>query len=121
MGTNKQVVLDFYDKVFNGWDLSYVDAHMRDDYRQHSAGVTDGKEGFMQFITEFVKKKPHATIYKAIEEDDMVCVFFKCEFADGTIAKVFDMYRVEGGKLAEHWDCVMRVDNVEAAAGNGHF
>ena len=119
--TNKEVVLDFYEHVFNGWDLSYVDAHMKDDYKQHSAGVKDGKAGFMEFIGEFVKKEPHAEIHQVIAEDDLVCVFFACHFKDGTIAKVFDMYRVTDGKLSEHWDSVMRVDNIEAAAGNGHF
>lgn len=118
---NKQIVLDFYEHVFNNWDISYVDAHMKDDYKQHSAGVKDGKEGFMEFITEFVKKEPHADVVKAIAEDDLVCMFFKCSFKDSTVAKVFDLYRLEDGKLAEHWDSVMRVDNIEAASGNGHF
>lgn len=119
--TNKEVVLKFYDEVFNGWDLTKIDSYMLDSYRQHSLGVKDGKAGFMEFITEFVKKKPHAEIAKILEDGDMVCVFFKCSFADGVIAKVFDMYRLEDGKLAEHWDCTARVDNVEQAAGNGHF
>lgn len=119
--TNKEVVVEFYEKVFNGWDLSYVDDHMLDTYKQHSAGVADGKEGFMKFMADFVTQKPHATIIKAIEDGDMVCVFFKVEFENGVIAKVFDMYRLENGKLAEHWDSVTRVDDLECAHPNGHF
>ena len=112
MRSNKEIIKEFYEKVFNGWDISAVDEYMRDDYIQHSPGVAQGKAGFMNFITEFVKKKPHAEIVKLLGDEDMVCIFFRCSFADGTVAKVFDMYRLQDGKLAEHWDCTMRVDNM---------
>ena len=40
-------------------------------------------------------------------EEDIVVVFFKCTMeGNGMFNKVFDMYRIEDGKLAEHWDCV---------------
>ena len=91
--TNKELVIKFYDDVFNGWDLSTVDKYVREDYIQHSAGVKDGREGFREFITEFVKKKPHIEIVKALEDGDMVLLFFKCSFENGVVAKVFDMVR----------------------------
>jgi len=114
--SNKEVLLKFYEEVFNGWDISNLDSFMRDDYKQHSMGVKDGKAGFIEFITGFVQKKPHAEIMQILEDGDFVCLFFKCTFEDGVVAKVFDMYRLEDGKLAEHWDCTARVDNVEAAS-----
>ena len=63
MRSNKEIVKEFYEKVFNGWDVSAVDEYMRDDYKQHSPGVAQGKKGFMGFITEFVKKKPHPSYF----------------------------------------------------------
>lgn len=119
--TNKDIVLEFYEKVFNGWDLSCIDEYMHDDYKQHSPGVNDGKAGFLEFFENFIKKQPHVDVSKIIAEDDLVCVFFKCSFSDGVIAKVFDMYRLSDGKLAEHWDCTMRVDNMETKHSNGQF
>ncbi len=119
--TNKEMVIKFYDDVFNNWDLSKVDEYVREDYKQHSAGVQDGREGFKSFITEFIKKKPRIEIVKALEDGDMVCLFFKCSFENGVVAKVFDMFRVQDGQVAEHWDCTARVDDIEQAAGNGHF
>ena len=88
--TNKELVLKFYDEVFNGWNLSHIDEFVREDYMQHSAGVKNGREGFKEFITEFVKKKPHIEIVKALEDGDMVLLFFKCSFENGVVAKVFD-------------------------------
>ena len=121
MRSNREVVEYFYEKVFNQHDLSVVDDLMLDSDKQHAPGVADLKEGFMAFITEFVKKEPKTETIKILEDGDLVCIFFKCSFKDGVVAKVFDMYRLENGKLAEHWDCTMRVDNMECKNPNGHF
>lgn len=119
--TNKEVVEYFYERVFNAWDLTELDELMLDSYRQHSPGVADGKEGFLQFITGFIAKHPRAEIVKILEDGDMVCVFFRCLQEGGIEVKVFDLYRLEGGKLAEHWDCTMRIDGMECCHPNGQF
>ena len=121
MKSNKEIVAEFYEKVFNNWDLSELDDYMWDDYKQHSAEAPDGKEGFIEFFEGFLSGKPHAEVIKMIAEDDLVCVFFKCSFPSGVIAKVFDLYRLKDGKLAEHWDCTMRVDGTECNHKNGQF
>lgn len=38
---------------------------MKDDYKQHSPEVADGKDGFIAFSKEFFKQKPHAEIIPA--------------------------------------------------------
>ena len=35
--TNKEIILDFYENVFNRWDLSGLDAVMRDDRQEAAA------------------------------------------------------------------------------------
>lgn len=37
--TNKELVLKFYDEVFNKWDISNLDSYMKDDYIQHNPTV----------------------------------------------------------------------------------
>ena len=120
MKSNKEIVAEFYEKVFNNWDLSEIDDYMLDSYKQHSPEVSDGKAGFLEFFKGFLTQHPHAEIIKLMEDGDMVCVFFRCKM-DACVAKVFDLYRLENGKLAEHWDCTMRVDNMECNNPNGHF
>ena len=74
---------------------------------QHNVGVADGKEGFKEFAAKFLAAKPHMEIKKIFENEDHVAVFFKCTCrANGTINKVCDIYRLQDGKLAEHWDVV---------------
>ena len=119
--TNKEVVLKFYEEVFNNWDLSGIDSMMREDYIQHSPEVEDGRDGFKKFIKDFTAMKPHADIIKILEDGDLVCVFFRCTMENGTVVKVFDLYRLVDGKLAEHWDCTMNTAGIPINNSNGHF
>ncbi|MBR6349316.1 MAG: hypothetical protein IKR67_02100, partial [Lachnospiraceae bacterium] len=59
-------------------------------------------------------------IIKIFENDNNeVAVFFKCTCrANGTINKVCDIYRLQDGKLAEHWD-VVEHDVAEFSEVNG--
>ena len=43
------------------------------------------------------------------------------EAAGGVIKLIGRAVELENGKLAEHWDCTMRVDNMECKNPNGHF
>ena len=47
--TNKEVVLKFYEEVFNNWDVSNIDEYMKDDYIQHNPTAENGKDGFLRF------------------------------------------------------------------------
>jgi predicted SnoaL-like aldol condensation-catalyzing enzyme len=62
-------------------------------------------------------------IHHTLEDGDLVCVFFKCTLGtNGMVNKVFDMYRVQDGKLAEHWDCVEHdLGSVTPVHPNGLF
>ncbi|NMF25117.1 SnoaL-like domain-containing protein [Olsenella umbonata] len=121
--TNKELVLEFYDKVFNGHDLSDLGRYMREDYRQHSPEVADGREGFRAFAEGFFRLDPHMTIMSVAQDGDRVFVFFRCDFrANGGAAKVCDIYRVEDGMLAEHWDVIQPISADDVFNnGNGHF
>lgn len=103
---NKQLVLDFYRDVFNGWDLSKVADYVAKDYIQHNPGVKDGLVGFEEFIKFFTSMKPRCEIIRCDEAGDLVYVFFRCTLENGMVNKVMDIYRVADGKLAEHWDVV---------------
>lgn len=122
--TNKEIVLNFIDQVFNAWNLEPVEQYVREDYRQHSPEVKDGRAGFVEFLKEFFKEKPHMHVVKIAEDGDMVFVFFKCTFGDDKnhVAKVCDIYRLKDGMLAEHWDVLQQIDpNDLGVSGNGQF
>ncbi|MCF0136286.1 MAG: nuclear transport factor 2 family protein [Lachnospiraceae bacterium] len=120
--TNKEIVLKFYEEVFNAWDVSALDRYMKDDYRQHNPEVADGKEGFRKFCEGFFKGKPVMEIVKIAEDGDMVFVFFKCTIGGTSLNKICDIYRLEDGMLAEHWDVCQHIpEDLVSANENGLF
>lgn len=110
--------------MFNAHSVAKLDEFMRDDYMQHNATVADGKDGFIAFTDFFFTLEPEMKIYKTFaNEDGEVLVFFKCTCnANGQVNKVCDIYRLQDGKLAEHWDVVEHdVGNIVPANGRDLF
>ena len=120
--TNKELVLKFYKEVFNNYDLSNLDSYMKENYIQHNPTAPDGRKGFVKFTDFFFTSKPHMDIIHIGEDGDMVYVFFKCTLENGATNKVCDIYRIEDGKLAEHWDVVEHnVQDIVPVHNNGLF
>ncbi len=111
--TNKEIVEEFTKVVFNGKDLSVIDKYMKDDYIQHNPTVAQGKEGFVDFAqNRFFKMFPELElkIMHIYEDGDIVVSHNHAVLKAGEIENiVFDVYRLEDGKLAEHWDCIQHL------------
>lgn len=122
---NIEIVKNFYEEVFNAHNnsIAVLDKYMRNDYSQHNGTVKDGKVGFIEFTNMFFKADPKMEIKKIFANGDEVAVFFKCTCqANGSINKVVDIYRLEDGKLAEHWDVVEHdIEDIIYPNGNGVF
>ena len=115
---NKKLVETLCATVFQNHDFSKLDEIMRDDYIQHNEDVPQGKAGFKQFFVEMFEVMPdfRYTMKKIIAEGDIVMMYStttathlgewlgnpptgnKLDF------DVVDIFRIEDGKIAEHWD-----------------
>jgi steroid delta-isomerase-like uncharacterized protein len=116
--SNKEIVEALCETVFVRHDLSTLDECMRDDYIQHNADVPQGKAGFKAFFEATFKAIPDFkyTLRKIVAEGDLV---FMHSTTTGTHEgawigmpatgnrlnfDVVDMFRLEDGMIAEHWD-----------------
>lgn len=106
--SNKELVTSFYKLAFN--DHQPVEAmkkYVGSQYTQHNPYVADGKQPFIDFFVEFQKKHPqsHVEIKRVVAEGDLVVVHVhsKLDPKDGGRA-VMDIFRVQDGKIVEHWD-----------------
>ena len=116
--SNKEIVEFFCEKVFNKHDFSVLDEIMRDDYIQHNANVPTGKAGFKGFFEMTFRDVPdfRCNIKQIIAEGDLVAVHsttsgthsgpWISDSATGNKLNyaVVDIFRVQDGKIAEHWD-----------------
>lgn len=115
---NKQVVRAFLEQVFNEHDVDgaiarYVGTH----YRQHNPQVGDGVHGFATFFHGFFKQYPHSSlqIKRMIAEEDQVAVHLHWKSAKDVAGDaVMDFFRLENGRIVEHWDVIQAVPAVSA-------
>jgi predicted SnoaL-like aldol condensation-catalyzing enzyme len=109
---NKALVRDFYTTVLIGRDVDAAPRFLRTDYIQHNPQVPTGLKGFMDTFRErFAQKLPpdyKRELLNVIGDNEMVVVYVRQTWTgrDGQHHQAlgFDMFRVQDGMIAEHWD-----------------
>ena len=115
---NKQLVLDFFELAFNRKQIDEaVDRYIGETYIQHNPGAPDGAEGIRAFGRQIVEAFPelHLECKRVIAEGDLVAVHVhgKQRPDDRGIVSM-DMFRVENGRLVEHWDVSQEIPETSA-------
>jgi len=108
----KAVVRDFYTTVMIGRDADAAPRFLRPDYIQHNPQVPTGLKRFMEtFRARFAQPFPpdyKRELLNLIGENAMVVIYVPQTWTsrDGQHhqALEFDMFRLQDGKIAEHWD-----------------
>ncbi len=117
---NKQILADFGAEVFVKKDLSHLEQYMQEDYIQHNPLVPQGAGGFKTFFAEWFKAVPdwRYTLTKIVSEGDTVWAYGTYSGTQkgdwlgipathkGYSIHAVDIFRIENGKLAEHWDVI---------------
>ena len=114
---NKKIVVDFYEKGLNQRDYDAAAKYFGPRYIQHNPGAANGPEGFKRLVTFLKEKFPnsHNEIKRVIAEGDLVVlhVHSKREPTDRGRA-IVDIFKVENGKIVEHWDVIQDVPEKSA-------
>jgi predicted SnoaL-like aldol condensation-catalyzing enzyme len=120
---NKKAVLEFYDKALNQKDFEAASKYFGPNYIQHNPGAPDGIEGFKAFIAMRKEKTPNAKseIKRAFAEGDYVILHVHSVREPGERGvAIVDIFRLENGKIVEHWDVVQPIPE-KTANSNGMF
>jgi len=115
LAANKRLVYDFYREVFEGGHMELAEKYMAESYIQHNPTVPTGRPAFVDFFSKFAKPKPiepkvKAPLVSIVAEGDYVVLSFVREVVEPSdpakkyTTTWFDMFRIENGKIAEHWD-----------------
>lgn len=95
-----------------------------DNYIQHNTGISDGLSGLGQALEAFAKqgiKMIYNTNHKVLGNGDFVLSISEGSLADQHSA-FYDLFRVENGKIAEHWDVIQEIPpKSEWKNNNGKF
>ncbi|MFF4630038.1 nuclear transport factor 2 family protein [Streptomyces griseorubiginosus] len=113
---NKQLVTDMYKQVFVGKDVTAFDRYIVDPYYQHNPGGANGIKAAKDGIAGMFAAFPdfHSDIFRVVAEGDLVVIQSRGTAMPGVAAGVFDIYRVQHGKVVEHWDIVQNVPSTSA-------
>ncbi|MGY3696901.1 putative SnoaL-like aldol condensation-catalyzing enzyme [Bradyrhizobium sp. USDA 3240] len=109
---NRKAVLAFYEKGLNQKDADAALAYVGNRYVQHNPGAADGPEGFRKFIGFLREKFPnsHSEIKRSFVDGDYVILHVHAVREPGTPGNaIVDIFKLEDGKIVEHWDVVQPV------------
>jgi predicted SnoaL-like aldol condensation-catalyzing enzyme len=114
---NRALVLRFSDIVFNQHDLARAKPMMTENYIQHHPRVATGREAFLAFFAKVIAEHPqaHSEVVRSATDGDLVFVHVRSTGgpSNNGVALV-NIFRVENGKIAEHWDVVQPVPDTSA-------
>lgn len=119
LAANKKLVFDMYRAIVNAGRVDMAAQFFTPEYIQHNPNVKSGRDELVAYIskTRPVRPIPDVIGFPVISimaEGDLVLVS-SVEYHDDPDAPGkryatthFDLYRIAGGKIAEHWDNVQK-------------
>ena len=118
---NKQTVLAYLNTALNEKrPAEAVEKYGGSQYIQHNPQAPDGFEAFVQFVEGFTAQFPQLSldIKRALADGDLVAThgLLKTTPEDRGAAAA-DFFRLEDGKIVEHWDVLQLVPE---SAANDH-
>jgi predicted SnoaL-like aldol condensation-catalyzing enzyme len=123
MEENKKTVRALYEAVLNKKDFNEASKYLGSKYIQHNPNAADGPDGLKGFIGFLKDKFPNnrSEIKRIFADGDYVIVHVHAVREPGTRGNaIIDIFRLENGKVVEHWDVVQPIPE-KAANDNGMF
>ena len=117
IAANKKLVYDMYREIVQGGHADRAEVYFTEEYIQHNPNVTSGRQALYDFIKGSRPARPiepsiGLPLLNIIAERDMVLVVNQRPETDADgepyITTWFDLYRIENGKIAEHWDPALK-------------
>ena len=120
LAANKRLVYDMYRIVLQAGLADRAGEFIRDDYIQHNPNAGQGLTGVQDYIRSTrpereIKDKLDLPLIHLMAEGDYVMTSFVRPEKDASgetyYSTWFDLYRIEDGKIAEHWDPMLKSDS----------
>ena len=117
---NKALVLEAMTSLFQAHDASAVDRLYAADYIQHNPDIPQGRDALRALVAG-MSKDVHYEPGMMVAEGDLVAIHGRIRGWAEAPQVVVDLFRIEDGRLAEHWDVLQDEMPVRMAAGVAMF
>jgi predicted SnoaL-like aldol condensation-catalyzing enzyme len=110
---NKRLVWGMWREFLQGGDIEAADKYLAPEYHQHNPNADTGRAAVKEYFRAAGMQKSEVKDYierlvAITAERDLVTLALVREGVDGSGAAYtttwFDMFRVQDGKIVEHWD-----------------
>ena len=116
---NKALVLEAMTTLFQRHDATAVERLYARDYIQHNPDIPQGRDALQQLVINL----PKDVYYEPgliVAQDDLVAIHGRIRGWAEVPQIVVDIFRVENGKIVEHFDVIQAVPE-KTANGNTMF
>jgi predicted SnoaL-like aldol condensation-catalyzing enzyme len=108
---NKALMRRYMDDLLGGRRETFPSYFNGSAYIQHNPWIADTIPGLLAGL-KALAEKGKAVVYKKVHmilgEGDFVLVVAEATFGDVPTG-IYDLYRIEDGKIAEHWDTLQAI------------
>lgn len=119
--SNKAIVIEYLDVVFNQKDLAKAETYWAGDMIQHNPSMPNGLDVLRGFITSADNQITVETGL-VMESDDLVMAHNRYSNWFGKTMIAVDIFRLKDGRIVEHWDVMQEeVPAEQAVNGNTMF
>jgi len=101
---NKALVSSFVDDVLVNHRTERIVGYVAEQCIQHDPQLPDGIAALQQFMAGPGAEMVYRDVFKIIGQGNFVMVY--SQVFSGRELAVFDLFRVDGGRIVEHWDNV---------------
>ncbi len=121
---NKALAVALIEDVLMGKNPAKITDYISaDSYAQHNPMIADGLSGIVAAV-EALTAANNMFVYKEIHavlgEGNFVLTVSEGQW-NGTTNAFYDLFRMDGGKIVEHWDVIQPVPTAGLANTNGMF
>lgn len=127
LAANKRLVFDMWRQLVDAGREEVADLYLTEDYIQHNPNAATGRDGAKAYFAaqqdQPIESTIRAPLVAMIAEGDIVVQVLRVELPDPYRAgQVYttvwmDMYRIQDGLIAEHWDAAVKPDTLVEEMG----
>lgn len=120
---NKQIATDFYNAFANEKDEMKVAGYLGNDFLQHSPHLQDGVDSFMNLVRYRKEQFPEGKneIKVTVAQGNLVGFHVHSVLVPGELGEnIVDIYRIERGKVVEHWGTAQKIELLRFPPINGN-
>lgn len=114
---NRDLVTRFVNTVLVGGDLSGLSSFISaSSYTQHNSMIADGLDGLATAFAAMAKQGitiAYSKLHRTVAEGNFVLAQSEGTLG-GAHSAFYDLFRVEGGRIVEHWDVIQAIPAASA-------